>query len=174
MLCAGRDGSKVTINGALPLPEGSTAVLDRNYRDIFAGLFLILAGTGAALYALSHYALGTVSRMGPGMMPVSLGVILAAFGLAIALPAWGQRGEAANLRLRPMVFLSAAVLAFALMIEPFGLVPAVMVTTVIATLAEVKLPASRALLLGAAMAALTWGVFIAGLRLSMPAFDWPF
>lgn len=148
-------------------------MLDRNYRDIFAGALLTLAGVGAAVYALSHYSLGTVTRMGPGMMPVSLGVILAAFGLAIALPAWVQKGEAASLRLRPMIFLSAAVLAFALMIEPFGLVPSVLATTVIATLAETKMSALRALMLGGAMAALTWGIFIAGLRLSMPAFDWP-
>ena len=148
-------------------------MLDRNYRDIFAGLLLAMAGAGAAAYALSSYTLGTISRMGPGMMPVSLGVILAAFGAMIAVPALFQTGRSVALRARPMIFLSAAVLAFALMIEPFGLVPSVMATTVIATLAETRVPVLRALLLGAAMAALTWGIFIFGLRLSIPAFEWP-
>lgn len=154
--------------------EGSAAVLDRNYRDILAGGMLTLAGAGAASYALSNYSLGTITRMGPGMMPVSLGVILTAFGLAIAVPALWQKGEPAALRVRPMIFLSAAVLSFALMIEPFGLVPSVLATTVIATLAESRMSALRALMLGGAMAALTWGIFIVGLRLRMPAFHWPF
>lgn len=149
-------------------------MLDRNYRDIAAGLLLTVFGAAAAAYALSSYSLGTITRMGPGMMPVSLGVILAAFGLAIALPALFQKGEALVFRARPMVFLSAAVLAFALMIDRFGLVPSVLATTVIATLSEAKVSALRALILGLAMSALTWGIFIAGLRLSMPAFDWPF
>ncbi len=149
-------------------------MLDRNYRDIVAGLLLTFAGVAAAAYALSSYSLGTITRMGPGMMPVSLGVILACFGLAIALPALVQKGEAAAIRLRPMIFLSAAVLAFALMIERFGLVPSVLATTLIATLAETRVSAVGALILGMAMAALTWGIFIAGLRLSMPAFDWSF
>ena len=149
-------------------------MLDRNYRDIAAGALLTVAGSAAALYALSHYALGTFRRMGPGMVPVSLGVILAGFGLAIAIPALLQRGEPAALRFRPFVFLSAAVLCFALSIDRFGLVPSVFATTVIATLAETRVPALRAVLLGAAMALMTWALFILGLGLAMRAFDWPF
>ena len=152
--------------------KGRAAVVDRNYRDIMAGVLLTLAGSAAALYALSHYALGTINRMGPGMMPVSLGVILAVFGLAIAIPAIVQPGESMVFRFRPFLFLSAAVLAFALVIERFGLVPAVFATTVVATLAEVKLTAVQAALLGAAMALMTWAIFLAGLGLTIPAFDW--
>lgn len=149
-------------------------MLDRNYRDVVAGLALTLAGTAAATYALSHYSLGTINRMGPGMMPVSLGALLAGFGLAIAIPALFQRSERGEFRYRALLVLSAAVLSFAVMIERFGLVPSVFATTVIATLAETRVNALRALILGAAVAALTWGIFIAGLRVSIPAFDWPF
>ncbi len=149
-------------------------MLERNYRDIVAGVALAVFGGAAAAYGLAHYSMGTITRMGPGMMPVSLGIILAGFGLAIALPALAQRGEAVDFRYRPMLVLSAAVLAFALMIERFGLVPSVFATTFIATLAETKVSTIRALGLSAAIAALTWAIFIAGLRLSIPAVDWSF
>jgi uncharacterized membrane protein YidH (DUF202 family) len=62
-------------------------VLDRDYRDIVAGLGLAGFGLAAAAYALSNYSMGTITRMGAGMMPVSLGVILVGFGLLIAIPA---------------------------------------------------------------------------------------
>lgn len=149
-------------------------MLDRDYRDIFAGLGLTLIGGAAAIYALSKYALGTVSRMGPGMMPVSLGVILAVFGLAIAIPALFRKGEAAELRLRPLIILSICILCFALMIETVGLVPAVFSATVIATFAETRVPLVRALILGAALSLLTWAIFILGLGLPIPSFDWAF
>lgn len=152
--------------------QGEKSVLDRNYRDIVAGMGLALFGLAAALYAGSNYTMGTVSRMGPGMMPVSLGLILAVFGLAIALPALSQRGTSVLIQFRPLIFLSASVLAFALMIERFGLVPSVFATTIIATLAETRVKPLGALILACSMSALTWALFVAGLRLSIPAFDW--
>lgn len=149
-------------------------MLERDYRDIFAGLVLSVMGTAAALYALSQYSLGTISRMGPGMMPVALGAILAAFGFAIAIPALFRRGTAAELRLRPFVVLSICILSFALLIEATGLIPAVFATAVIATFAENEVPLVKALVLGFSMSLLTWAIFILGLGLPVPAFDWTF
>jgi hypothetical protein len=149
-------------------------VLDRDYRDIVAGLGLTLTGSAATLYALSKYSLGTVSRMGPGMMPVALGVILAGFGLVIAVPALFRKGEAAELKLRPLLVLSACIVSFAVMIETVGLVPAVFTTAVVATFAEAEVPLVKAVMLGAALSLLTWAIFILGLGLPIPSFDWPF
>ena len=149
-------------------------MLDRNYRDVVAGFALTLSGLASALYAMSSYSMGTITRMGPGMMPVLLGLILAVFGLAIAIPAFFQKGEGVIFRTRALIFLSASVLCFALMIETFGMLPSVFATTVVATLAETKISLVRAVILGASMALLTWAVFIAGLRLNIPSAAWPF
>lgn len=149
-------------------------MLDRDYRDIVSGLGLTLTGSAAALYALSEYNIGTFSRMGPGMMPVSLGIILAVFGLVIAIPALSRRGEAAQLKLRPIVVMSISILSFALMIEKVGIVPAVFFTTVIATFSETQVPFAKALMLGAGMTLLTWSIFILGLGLPIASFDWSF
>ncbi|MGP9788789.1 tripartite tricarboxylate transporter TctB family protein [Roseinatronobacter sp. NSM] len=149
-------------------------MLDRNYRDIVAGFGLTVFGSGAVIYALSNYATGTVTRMGPGMMPAALGAMLAVFGLLIAVPAFLQNGTKVDVRFRALVVLSASILSFALMIEEFGLVPSVFATTLIATFAEAKVPATRALILAGATAFVTWAVFILGLGLSIAAFGWPF
>lgn len=149
-------------------------MLDRDYRDIFTGLILALVGGLAALYAAQHYSLGTVTRMGPAMVPVSLGVILAGFGLAIAIPGFRRKGEAIALPFRPLLVISASILAFTFTIETLGLVPAVFLTVVIATFCETRVPLVRAVLLGAAMAFMTWVIFILGLALPMHSFDWPF
>jgi len=149
-------------------------MLDRDYRDIVAGLGLTLAGLAAAAYAGSNYALGTVSRMGPGMMPVALGVTLAAFGLMIAVPAVFRKGDTVVLKPRPLVVMSISIIGFALMIETVGIVPAVFFTTVFATFSETRVRLGPALILGAGMTFATWALFIVGLDLPIPAFDWPF
>ena len=149
-------------------------MLDRDYRDIVTGLVLTLIGGFAALYAAQHYSLGTVSRMGPAMVPVSLGVILAGFGLSIAIPGFFKKGETVTVPFRPLLVISASILAFAFSIETLGLVPAVFLTVVIATFCEKRVPLARAGLLGAAMAFMTWLIFILGLGLPIQSFDWPF
>jgi hypothetical protein len=149
-------------------------VLERNHRDIAAGVLLTLTGVAVALYAFSNYAMGTFTRMGPGMVPTWLGVVLAVFGVVIAVQGLFQPGEAVTVRGRVLLCLAASILCFAVMIERFGMVPTVFVSAIIATLAEAPVRPVRSLMLSVTLAALTWTIFILGLRLTMPTFDWPF
>ena len=52
-------------------------------RDYYAGALMLVLGVGAAIIG-SGYKIGTLARMGPGFMPVMLGVTLAFMGLLIA------------------------------------------------------------------------------------------
>lgn len=52
-------------------------------RDFYAGGLMILLGLVAA-YKGPSYQLGTLMRMGPGFMPMALGIILIILGLIIA------------------------------------------------------------------------------------------
>lgn len=149
-------------------------MLDRDYRDIGAGIALAGFGLAAVVYALSKYSMGTITRMGPGMMPVSLGVILVVFGLLIATPALFRKGQSVSVNFRPLIVLSISIISFAVMIETVGLVPAVFSTVVIATFSENQVSILRAAMLGASMALLTWAIFILGLGLPIATFDWPF
>ena len=68
-------------------------MLEKDYRDIVAGALLAALGIAISLYALSHYSIGTITRMGPGMVPVGLGVLLAIFGVVIGGTAWFREGN---------------------------------------------------------------------------------
>jgi hypothetical protein len=58
-------------------------------RDYYAGGLMLLLGVGAAVTG-SGYKFGSLARMGPGFMPVVLGVVLAFLGLLIAGTALGS------------------------------------------------------------------------------------
>ena len=58
-------------------------------RDYYAGGLMLLLGVGAASMWMG-YKFGTLARMGPGFMPVVLGVVLALLGLLIAGVALGS------------------------------------------------------------------------------------
>src|ERR1700720_920586 len=52
-------------------------------RDYYAGGLMLLLGVGAAVTG-SGYKFGSLARMGPGFMPVILGIVLAFLGILIA------------------------------------------------------------------------------------------
>jgi hypothetical protein len=58
-------------------------------RDYYAGALMLLLGVGAAVTG-SGYKFGTLARMGPGFMPVMLGIVLAFLGILIAGTALGS------------------------------------------------------------------------------------
>ena len=57
----------------------------RNPTDFWTGLLFGGFGLFAALYAATHYNLGTAVRMGPGYFPTWVGGLVALLGLALAL-----------------------------------------------------------------------------------------
>jgi hypothetical protein len=58
-------------------------------RDYYAGGLMLLIGTAAAVTGTGS-RFGTLARMGPGFMPVMLGIVLAFLGILIAGTALGS------------------------------------------------------------------------------------
>ncbi|MGA7809041.1 tripartite tricarboxylate transporter TctB family protein [Bradyrhizobium sp.] len=58
-------------------------------RDYYAGGLMVLLGVGAAVTG-AGYKFGSLARMGPGFMPVVLGIALAFLGVLIAGTALGS------------------------------------------------------------------------------------
>jgi hypothetical protein len=58
-------------------------------RDYYAGGLMVLLGVGAAVTG-SGYKVGSLAKMGPGFMPVMLGIVLAFLGILIAGTALGS------------------------------------------------------------------------------------
>lgn len=145
----------------------------RDYRDIIAGLALLGLGLFAALYGINTMRLGTVAQMGPGFFPVTLGFILTGFGAAIIVPAFLRAGRAVEIDLRSFLAVAASILAFGLLVRPFGLLPAIVVLTSIASFADGKLAFWKAALLGLALALLAIVIFRFGLGLPVRIVAWP-
>jgi len=148
-------------------------MLRLDYRDIAGGAVLVAVGAGFAWYAIQTYDIGSLRRMGPGAFPAGLGVILAILGVLQAVPAFFRTGAMPEIRVWSPVFVLAGLAGFALLIRPFGLVPAVFAVIVISSLADLKFRPVAILSLAAGMALLAWLVFGVGLGVSMPMFRWP-
>jgi len=161
---------------AQPDATGATvgkSMAGKDYGDIIGGAALVAIGVAIAGYALTTMKLGTVSRMGPGMFPAALGVILAILGFMIVLPALFREGRTPQVDLRSMLAVSGSMLAFALLVRPFGLVPAIVALVAIASRADGKLPPIGVALVAGGLALASVLIFSVGLGLQLPAFAWP-
>ncbi|MGH2343117.1 tripartite tricarboxylate transporter TctB family protein [Segnochrobactraceae bacterium EtOH-i3] len=143
-------------------------------RELAGGLFLTLTGSVFSGYAIQNYSIGTVTRMGPGMMPTALGILLAFFGLLVVVAAFLREPETGEIRVAVPAMILASVLAFAILIVPFGLIPAVAGCVFIAAQAELKLQLVFGCVLAAALSLLSWLIFVVALQLPVSLFDWPF
>ncbi|HEY9095435.1 MAG TPA: tripartite tricarboxylate transporter TctB family protein [Hydrogenophaga sp.] len=142
-------------------------------RDLVAGALMVAVGLFIAAYAGTHYKIGTPSRMGPGFFPVALGLILAGLGVIIALLAFSKSLHALTpptFALRSVLAIPIAILVFAFLVERAGLIPAALALTFVAAIADKSLKFRRTLLLGIALALISWLVFSVGLQMTLPAF----
>ena len=146
----------------------------RDYTDLIAGGLMIVIGFAGAIYASTHYPLGTVSRMGPGMFPTAIGYLMAALGVLIALPALTRRGTVLLPEWRPMFLVLASVIAFAMTIEVIGMVPSIFLVVGLGVLADVKLGYKGFLVLAALVSVGAWLIFKVGLGVPLYLFVWPF
>lgn len=147
----------------------------RDYLDIIAGLVLAVLGLTVSFYTTNHYNLGTVQRMGPGMFPMALGVLIAGLGLLLSGTAFFRSGtEMPEFRTRPALAVLLGVIAFALTIRPFGLIPAVLSVSIISSLAERKVRPFSVLCLSAVLCLLAFLIFRLGLGMTFSVIRWPF
>ncbi len=108
------------------------------------------------------------------MFPTSLGVVLAGFGLVIAIPAFFRPGVMPEIRVWTPIYVLLGVGAFALTIRPFGLIPAVLSVVVISSFAELRVKPLSLTILSIALCLIAWLVFRVGLGLPVAMFRWPF
>lgn len=145
-----------------------------DYMDIVGGALLILFGAAVTYTSVTYYPLGTPNRMGPGMFPAGLGVVLVVLGALLALQALRRPGPRPDIRIFSPLFVLGSIAAFAVLIEPFGLIPAIIAILLISSLADLKIrPASLAIsCIGLSLFAPFVFVFLLGLQI--PLLRWPF
>ena len=151
--------------------KSTTATRLRARQDLTAGF--MFAGFGA-VFALGarQYSVGTLDEMGPGFLPLCVGILLVLVGvLLIAKSLIGGGDSVAEFSIPPLLLVACSICAFALIFPYLGLVAAIFVLTVIAARASPEFRLSEAVLLAALLAALSAGVFVYGL--GIPLSVWP-
>lgn len=138
------------------------------------GLVLAAGGLIFAWYSAEHYNLGTLRRIGPGMFPLALGLILCGFGLAIAVVAPDRKFSRPDFNARVLAAVVLSIVVFGLLVSWAGLLPAVAGTVAVASLAESPYRPRSVVLLGLVLCVLSWLIFRVGLGLPMPLLRWPF
>jgi len=156
-------------------------------KDYYGGALMVLVGLGA-VYAGTDYHLGSLSHMGPGFFPAAVGALLAFVGLLIAVSARakgaadvGKEGAKAPEPgghshafpdLRGSFCILLGILAFLLLGEWGGLLPATFAIVFISALGDRTNTLKQALLLSVSMCVIAVVVFWWALQLQLPLFRW--
>ncbi len=130
-----------------------------DHADILAGLFLVALGAGAGIWSLVHYDMGTVRMMGPGMVPAVIGFIIAGLGVLITGGGFLRAGALPRLPWRAIFYVSLGVIAFAATARPFGIGPAVLLSTFLSSRADREASVVHALLLSVVLALAGFALF---------------
>lgn len=147
----------------------------RDLADCAAGLFLGIAGLVIALHVLQTHDIGTLRRMGPGMVPMGLGFLLAGLGAMLAIGGLLRGGAPLpRFQLRAFLFVLVGIAAFAGTIRVFGLIPAVVVLVLLSALADRSSRTHAVAALVVILPLLAVLIFKIGLGMTVPAFRWGF
>jgi putative tricarboxylic transport membrane protein len=143
-------------------------------KDVLAGLmFIAVAALG--LYLSRNYPVGSMLRMGTGYVPRLLCWLLLVLGLIVALSGLLARGAEIvsedGSPWRPLIFVPASLLAFALAVERFGLVVGATLLIVVGATAGRDSRIGEVVVTAVVLVAACVGIFIWGLAL--PIQTWP-
>ena len=144
-----------------------------DYRDLIGGGLIVLAGAGAMFHSMTAFSMGTLARMGPGYFPALVSGLFILCGLTILIPALFRAGPMPVIEFRPLIWISLSTLAFALMLMPFGLIPAIIVQTILAGISDSKLTWKGSIILAVFVAVGATLIFKVGLGLTVPVYSWP-
>lgn len=138
------------------------------------GILLMLGGITIFVVAVSQYSLGSVTRMGPGMFPAGLGVILTFLGFLLFIQSLRRPGPPLDIRVISPLFVLGGIAAFALLIKPFGMIPAIVAATVVSSVADLRFRPASLFLLCMGLCLIVPFVFLYLLGLRVPVVAWPF
>ena len=140
-------------------------------RDYYAGGLMLLLGLGAAVTG-TGYKFGSLARMGPGFMPVVLGMVLAFIGLLIAGTALAssERDDSKFLPENPQwlgwLCIIGGPILFIILGEYAGMIPAVFACVFVCALGDKTATYKSAAILAAGVT--VFGVLLFHYMLSIP------
>ena len=109
--------------------------------------------------------------MGPGYFPILIGCLLLIIGGGTAVRGLWLKGEGFGISsIRPLLMVSCAVLSFALLVKPCGLIVALLALVFISCLGSREFRIRYAVILFFVLAAIATVLFIYILGLPLPLF----
>jgi hypothetical protein len=137
-------------------------------RNLAAGASLVLVAV-IALGAGANLDLGRLSSMGPGMLPRGVAVLVGLFGALMIASAFLKDGEPiGRLRVRGPLFVSLAIVAFALTIRTVGLAVAGPLVVIIGGAASEEVRVRELVIFGLLLTAACVALFRYALGLPIP------
>ena len=132
----------------------------KDQKDFWSGILFIAFGC-LGLWLGRDYAIGSLSRMGPGFFPMTMSVALIGIGGFLTMRSLVVPGEPVErIALWPQVLILAGIVAFGLLIERVGLAVSVIVVAAISGIAAQGLRWFELAALALAMSALSVILFV--------------
>jgi len=139
-------------------------------KNLLAGLLLAAIGLTFAI-ASQAYEFGTARSMGPGYLPMLLGILLMVIGLGLAAVAFVKPGEpATGFSFRGLFCITGGVVLFALLVRDVGLFLAILLLAMMASLANPKFNLLKSITVGVVLAAGCSVIFVRLLGMPLPVF----
>lgn len=144
-------------------------------KDFWSGIMFLVSGLFFAIWAETHYQMGSAVRMGPGYFPVVLGYLLAVLGGVILVGSFTIKGPPVPaFHLRPVIFISIGVVLYGYLMKPLGLILATGALVYVSAYGGHEFKWKEATILFAILALFSWLVFVKGLTLPFPIWPAPF
>jgi hypothetical protein len=166
----------------------------KSERDFWSGLMFIAIGVSFAIGA-TNYSMGPAcppndpcasslwARMsqlsahpGAGYFPLGLSVLLALLGAIVLFKSLTIESEGGDpvgkFAWRPLVIIVAAIAIFGMLLEPLGLLLTIPILIFVTSLAGDEFHWKGVLISAVVLTAASWGIFILGLKLTIPVWPW--
>lgn len=141
-------------------------------KDFWSGLMFIASGLFFAVWAVTHYQMGTAVRMGPAYFPAMLGGLLVVLGAIILAGSLVVQGEKVPpFYFRPLLMISLGLVLYGYVMKPLGLVGATAALVYVGALGGHEFRWKEATVLYVILILFSWLVFVKGLSLPFPL--WP-
>ena len=146
----------------------------KSQRNFWSGLMFIAIGLSFA-WGATTYSFGSSANPGPGYFPFGLGLILAVLGglvIFTALTIETADGDPVGaFAWRPLLIILASVALFGFLLPRLGMVICLPLLVIASSLASDEFTWKAAVINAAVLIALSYAVFVAGLKLTIPL--WP-
>jgi hypothetical protein len=146
----------------------------KSQKDFWSGVMFVVIGIGFALGA-TQYSFGSSARPGPGYFPFGLGILLALLGALVLFKALTIESEGGDpigaIAWRPLALIVGAIVLSAVALPRLGMVITLPLLVVVAGLAGDEFRWRDAAIMAVVLTLMSWGIFIKGLKLTVPV--WP-